>query len=39
VAAAARAGGDVLVVREGLADGTFEVEEIVLAEKPPKPEA
>jgi valyl-tRNA synthetase len=35
--AAARAEGDVLAPREGIEDGTFEVVEIVLAEKPPKP--
>ncbi len=37
VAAAARAEGDVLVPREGMEDGAFEVAEIVVAEKPPKP--
>ena len=36
LASAARAEGDVLEAREGLEDGTFEVTEIVLAEKPPK---
>jgi valyl-tRNA synthetase len=34
---AARAEGDVLVPREGMEDGLFEVTEIVLAEKPQKP--
>jgi valyl-tRNA synthetase len=34
---AARAEGEVLEAREGMEDGTFEVTEIVLAEKPPKP--
>jgi hypothetical protein len=34
---AARAEGDVLEPREGMEDGAFEVLEIVLAEKPPKP--
>jgi valyl-tRNA synthetase len=37
LASAARAEGDVLEVREDLEDGVFEVTEIVLAEKPPKP--
>jgi valyl-tRNA synthetase len=37
VAAAARAEGDVLVPREGMEDGAFEVADIVVAEKPPKP--
>ncbi len=34
---AARAEGDVLEPREGMEDGVFEVAEIELAEKPPKP--
>jgi len=37
VASAARAEGDVLVPREGIEDGAFEVMEMVVAEKPPKP--
>jgi valyl-tRNA synthetase len=37
LASAARAEGDVLEAREGMEDGAFEVTEIVLAEKPPKP--
>jgi hypothetical protein len=37
LASAARAEGDVLSPREGLEDGAFEVTEIELAEKPPKP--
>jgi valyl-tRNA synthetase len=36
VASAARAEGDVLVPREGIEDGAFEVMEMVVAEKPPK---
>ncbi len=36
---AARAEGDVLSPREGMEDGVFEVTEIELAEKPPKPAA
>jgi valyl-tRNA synthetase len=34
---AARAEGDVLVPRDGMENGVFEVTEIVLADKPPKP--
>ena len=37
LASAARALGPILEPREGMADGVFEVAEIVLAEKPPKP--
>ena len=37
LASAARAEGDVLAPREGMEDGAFEVIEIELAEKPPKP--
>jgi valyl-tRNA synthetase len=37
LASAARAEGDILEAREGMEDGAFEVTEIVLAEKPPKP--
>jgi valyl-tRNA synthetase len=37
LAGAARAEGDFLASREGMEDGAFEVVEIVLAEKPPKP--
>jgi valyl-tRNA synthetase len=37
LAAAARAEGDVLAARDGMEDGVFEVTQIVLAEKPPKP--
>ncbi|HEX9187053.1 MAG TPA: valine--tRNA ligase [Vicinamibacteria bacterium] len=36
LASAARAEGEVLAAREGMEDGSFEVTEIVLAEKPPK---
>jgi len=37
LASAARAEGDILSAREGMEDGVFEVTEIELAEKPPKP--
>jgi valyl-tRNA synthetase len=37
LAAAARGEGEILEAREGTADGTFEVAEIVLAEKPVRP--
>jgi len=37
LSSAARAEGDVLAAREGMEDGAFEVTEIALAEKPPKP--
>jgi valyl-tRNA synthetase len=39
LASAARADGDILSAREGTEDGTFEVTEIVLADKPPKSNA
>jgi hypothetical protein len=39
LASAARAEGDILSAREGMDDGTFEVAEIQLAERPAKPEA
>jgi valyl-tRNA synthetase len=37
LASAARAGGDILSPREGMEDGAFEVTDIELADKPPKP--
>jgi hypothetical protein len=37
--AAARAEGDILEPREGLAPEAFEVVELLLAEKPPRAEA
>jgi valyl-tRNA synthetase len=37
LAFAARADGEILEPREGMEDGAFEVAEIALAEKPPKP--